>query len=244
MAAPKSAAPTSWFCQHGGRCVRLSRNPSSRLEGQSACSTLNGCPLPREPGCRVTGDAESGLRAAGCTLSAAPAGLALPHHPTTTPPHPWRPAMACRFLSRPAVLALLLAAVVAPMLVPRSLASVAKFSSFSVAMVLGLAAAISGLAAAALVEGRVADDVRLLPDAATMGGGTPLGILTSVLTVVSGELAGSCGGPAAQASCSSLTSGSPDDQPSMGKWGGCRSSELWASVGPLQLGHLPAMQVD
>ncbi|KAL4421082.1 hypothetical protein ABPG77_001377 [Micractinium sp. CCAP 211/92] len=89
------------------------------------------------------------------------------------------------FLSRPAVLALLLAAVVAPMLVPRSLASVAKFSSFSVAMVLGLAAAISGLAAAALVEGRVADDVRLLPDAATMGGGTPLGILTSVLTVVS-----------------------------------------------------------
>lgn len=201
----------------GEGCVRLSR--------QAACSAVKSCPLPLEPGCRITGDAESGLRAAGCTLSAAPAGLALPHHPTTTPHHPWRPATACRFLSRPAVLALLLAAVVAPMLAPRSLASVAKFSSFSVAMVLGLAAAISGLAAAALVEGRVADDVRLLPDSATMGGGTPLGILTSVLTVVSGELAGSCGGPAAQARCSSLTSRSRDDQPSAARKGGCRSSK-------------------
>lgn len=90
------------------------------------------------------------------------------------------------FLSRPAVLAVLLGGVVAPMLVPRSLAAVARFSRFSVGMVGFLAAAICGLALAAVAEGRVAPDVHLLPDAEAMGGGTPLGVVTSLLTVVSG----------------------------------------------------------
>ncbi|KAI3429739.1 hypothetical protein D9Q98_010054 [Chlorella vulgaris] len=89
------------------------------------------------------------------------------------------------FLSRGFVLAALLLAVVGPMLVPRNLASVARFSRFSVCMVLLLAASILGLATAALFEGRLAPDVRLLPDPDSMGGGSPLGILTSLLTVVS-----------------------------------------------------------
>jgi hypothetical protein len=92
------------------------------------------------------------------------------------------------WLSRPAVLAALLACTVGPMLAPRSLASVARFSGCGVAMVACLAASISGLAAAALVQGRLAPDARLLPDAAAMGGGSPLGVLASVLTVVSGAL--------------------------------------------------------
>ena len=98
------------------------------------------------------------------------------------------------WLSRPCVLAALLCAVVLPMLIPRNLAAVARFSRFSVGMVLFLAASISGLAAAAVAEGRVAPDVRLLPDFAAMGGGLPLGILTSLLTVVSGGWAGRQGG--------------------------------------------------
>jgi hypothetical protein len=92
------------------------------------------------------------------------------------------------FLSRGFVLAALLLAVVGPMLVPRNLASVARFSRFSVCMVLLLAASILGLATAALFEGRLAPDVRLLPDPDSMGGGSPLGILTSLLTVVSGAV--------------------------------------------------------
>jgi uncharacterized membrane protein len=94
------------------------------------------------------------------------------------------------WLSRPCVLAALLCGVVLPMLVPRNLAAVARFSRFSVGMVLFLAASISGLAAAAVAEGRVAPDVRLLPDFAAMGGGSPLGILTALLTVVSGKETG------------------------------------------------------
>lgn len=89
------------------------------------------------------------------------------------------------WLSRPAVLAVLLLLVVLPMLVPRSLASVAKFSSFSVGMVLSLAATIAGLAAVAAAEGRLAPDVRVLPSTQDMGDGSPLAILTSLLTVVS-----------------------------------------------------------
>lgn len=89
------------------------------------------------------------------------------------------------WLSRPAVLAAALCGVVAPMLVPRSLAGVARFSRFGVACVLGLATTICLLAGTAAVEGRLAPDVRLLPDAAAMGGGTPLGMATSILAVVS-----------------------------------------------------------
>jgi hypothetical protein len=90
------------------------------------------------------------------------------------------------WLARPAVLAALLVAVVLPALVPRTLKAVAKLSSFSVCMLFLLASAISSLAVVAVARGQVAPGVRLLPDAGTMGG-TPLGILTSVLTVVSGE---------------------------------------------------------
>jgi hypothetical protein len=97
------------------------------------------------------------------------------------------------WLSRPCVLAALLCCVVLPMLVPRNLAAVARFSRFSVGMVLFLAASISGLAAAAVAEGRVAPDVHLLPDVAAMGAGSPLGILTALLTVVSGMWAGGQG---------------------------------------------------
>lgn len=121
-----------------------------------------------------------------CPQAALPCWKACPLTPSIPCTHqrrhdnPW-------WLSRPAVLAVALCGVVAPMLVPRSLAAVARFSRFSVACVLGLAATICGLAATATVQGRLAPDVRLLPDPATMGGGTPLGIATSLLTVVSGE---------------------------------------------------------
>ena len=87
------------------------------------------------------------------------------------------------WLARPTAL---LAGVVLPALVPRTLKAVAKLSSFSVCMLFLLASAISSLAVVAVARGQVAPGVRLLPDAATMGD-TPLGILTSVLTVVSGE---------------------------------------------------------
>ena len=94
------------------------------------------------------------------------------------------------WLSRPAVLAALLGAVVVPTLVPRSLNAVARFSAFSVCMLFLLASAISGLAVAAIAEGAVAPSVHWLPDPGTMGGGTPLGALSSVLTVISGAWAG------------------------------------------------------
>ncbi len=87
------------------------------------------------------------------------------------------------------MLAAALCSVVGPLLVPRSLAGVARFSRFGVACVLGLAATICLLAGTAAVEGRLAPDVRLLPDPSAMGGGTPLGIATSILAVVSGESA-------------------------------------------------------
>lgn len=90
------------------------------------------------------------------------------------------------WLSRAAVLAACLVGVAGPMLVPRSLAAVARFSRFSVAMVAMLAAAICGLAAAAAAEGRVAPSVRLLPDPGTMRGGGLLGVAAATLTVVSG----------------------------------------------------------
>ena len=94
------------------------------------------------------------------------------------------------FLSREGVLAVLLAVVVLPMLLARDLKVVAKFSMFSTAMVAILAVTLFTLAATAVWEGKVASGVRLLPEAAAMGDGTPLGILTSILTVVSGGVGG------------------------------------------------------
>ena len=76
-----------------------------------------------------------------------------------------------------------------PTLVPRSLRVVAKFSSFSVCMLFLLASAISGLALVALAQGSIAEGVRWLPSYQVIGG-SPLGALTSVLTVVSGALPG------------------------------------------------------
>lgn len=90
------------------------------------------------------------------------------------------------WLSRPAVLAACLGGLVGPMLVPRTLAGVARFSRVSVGMVAMLAASICGLAATAVAEGRIAPGVRLLPDPSSMHGGGPLGVATSLLTVVSG----------------------------------------------------------
>ncbi len=106
--------------------------------------------------------------------------------PCTLPPPfrhdgPW-------WLTRAAVIAYLLVAVVVPTLVPRSLRVVAKFSSFSVCMLFLLASAISGLALVALAQGSIAQGVRWLPSYEAIGG-SPLGALTSVLTVVSGEQA-------------------------------------------------------
>ena len=89
------------------------------------------------------------------------------------------------WLSRPAVLAGLILAVVVPTLVPRSLRVVARFSSFSVCMLFLLASAISGLALLAVAKGQVAPGVSWLPAAADIGD-TPLAALSSVLTVVSG----------------------------------------------------------
>ncbi|KAI7839147.1 hypothetical protein COHA_007150 [Chlorella ohadii] len=88
------------------------------------------------------------------------------------------------WLTRAAVIAYLLVAVVVPTLVPRSLRVVAKFSSFSVCMLFLLASAISGLALVALAQGSIAQGVRWLPSYEAIGG-SPLGALTSVLTVVS-----------------------------------------------------------
>lgn len=93
------------------------------------------------------------------------------------------------WLSRAAVIALLMVTVVVPTLVPRSLRVVAKFSSFSVCMLFLLASAISGLALAALARGAIAPGVSWLPSYAAIGG-SPLGALTSVLTVVSGAAGG------------------------------------------------------
>lgn len=90
------------------------------------------------------------------------------------------------WLTRAAVIAYLLVAVVVPTLVPRSLRVVAKFSSFSVCMLFLLASAISGLALVALAQGAIAQGVQWLPSYQAIGG-SPLGALTSVLTVVSGE---------------------------------------------------------
>lgn len=91
------------------------------------------------------------------------------------------------WLSRPAVLAVLMLAVVVPTLVPRSLKVVARFSSFSVCMLFLLASAISGLALVAVGEGEVAEGVRWMPAAEDIGE-TPMAVLTSVLTVVSGAM--------------------------------------------------------
>ena len=99
------------------------------------------------------------------------------------------------WLSRATVLGACLAGVAGPMLVPRSLAGVARFSRFSVAMV----AAICGLAAAAVAEGRVAPSVRLLPDPGSMRGGGPLGVAAALLTVVSGGVG--CGAAGCCAWC-------------------------------------------
>lgn len=52
---------------------------------------------------------------------------------------------------------------------------------------MSLAATISALAATAAARGLLAPDVRLLPSWQDMGGGGALGVLTSLLTVVSGE---------------------------------------------------------
>lgn len=93
------------------------------------------------------------------------------------------------WLSRPAVLGALLLAVVAPMLVPRSLAAVARFSRLSVGMLFMLASVISTLAGVAIARGAVAPGVEWLPTPAAIGD-TPLAVLTSVLTVVSGKLFG------------------------------------------------------
>lgn len=103
------------------------------------------------------------------------------------------------WLSRAAVLGACLAGVAGPMLVPRSLAGVARFSRFSVAMVACLAAAICGLAAAAVAEGRVAPSVRLLPDPGGIRGGGPLGVAAALLTVVSGGVG--CGAAGCFAWC-------------------------------------------
>eukprot|EP00887_Chlorella_sp_A99_P004364 scaffold15.g4364.t1 len=73
--------------------------------------------------------------------------------------------------------------VVVPMLVSRDLAIVARFSRMSVVMMLFLAATICGLTAWALYLGKAAA-VHVLPHPASMGDGTMLGFISSVLTVL------------------------------------------------------------
>lgn len=89
------------------------------------------------------------------------------------------------WLTRPAVAGALLAAVVCPLLVPRSLTAVARCSRLSVLTIGLLAATICGLAAAAVAQGKAAA-VHFLPPglgAAAAGGGV-LALIRSSVTVL------------------------------------------------------------
>jgi len=65
----------------------------------------------------------------------------------------------CWFLTRWFVLGVLSLGIIGPLLVPRSLTSVAKFSKLGVVLILALVCIITGLAAVALVNGKAADDL-------------------------------------------------------------------------------------
>lgn len=158
----------------------------------AACTALPSMPLP--------------VSSHPSVLPTSPSYFQLPPaFPLSTHPPPLQPCLtrppACTptrrhdgpwWLTRAAVIAYLLVGVVVPTLVPRSLRVVAKFSSFSVCMLFLLASAISGLALVALAQGSIAQGVRWLPSYEVIGG-SPLGALTSVLTVVSGAQCGSVG---------------------------------------------------
>lgn len=85
------------------------------------------------------------------------------------------------WLSRGFVSGILTVLTVAPMLVSRDLAIVARFSRLSVGMMLFLAATIAGLAAYAVFQGKAAA-IHILPVPSEMGG--LLGLASCVLTVL------------------------------------------------------------
>ena len=88
------------------------------------------------------------------------------------------------FLTRWFVSGALVVVGVTPMLLPRDLTIVSRFSKLSVVMMLCLAGTLFGLAGVAVVKGQAAD-VHLLPSPAEMGGGGGvLGVLSSVLSVL------------------------------------------------------------
>lgn len=87
------------------------------------------------------------------------------------------------WLTRWVVAAILVVTTVAPMLISRDLSVVSRFSRFSVGLLLLLAATLVCLAGTAVVQGKAAD-IKVLPDLETMGGGTVLGMISSVLTVL------------------------------------------------------------
>ncbi|GAB4822555.1 hypothetical protein N2152v2_009601 [Parachlorella kessleri] len=89
------------------------------------------------------------------------------------------------FLCRPIVVAVLVLGVVVPMLIPRSLTSVARFSRTSIVMVLLLATTICSLAIRALTLGEVGPGVHVLPSFADIADGSIRGVATALLTVVS-----------------------------------------------------------
>ena len=106
---------------------------------------------------------------------------------STPPSH--LPAPPRRWLSRPAVLAVLMLTVIVPTLLPRSLHAVAKFSSLSVCMLLVLASSIAGLALVSLARGQIAPDVHVLPTGKHLGK-TPFEAANTLLSVVAGGWAG------------------------------------------------------
>lgn len=88
------------------------------------------------------------------------------------------------FLTRWFVSGALVVVGVTPMLLPRDLTIVSRFSKLSVVMMLCLAGTLFGLAGVAVAKGQAAD-VHVLPSPAEMGGGGgALGVLSSVLSVL------------------------------------------------------------
>eukprot|EP00887_Chlorella_sp_A99_P006325 scaffold3.g6325.t1 len=110
-------------------------------------------------------------------VGAAPAYAGLLPELTGRHDGPW-------WLSRPLVAGALTAAVAAPLLLPRSLTAVARWSRLGVAMVGLLAATVVGLAVAAVAEGRAAA-VHVLPPPAAGPASGPLELARHAITVVS-----------------------------------------------------------
>jgi amino acid permease len=86
------------------------------------------------------------------------------------------------YMHRETVVGLIVAGVITPMLVPRNLTAVARFSKAGVIVVLLLAGTVVWLAGIALANGTAARDTRWMPDFATSG---ILGALGAAATVMS-----------------------------------------------------------